>query len=97
MTAPVFRRAISILPKLSMPLFPMSKRFPLVASTILLSLALPVSLAAQTLVTELRDEPRTVRELTALSKAGDVEAQLQLGLAYRDGQGVGQDAGQAYR
>jgi hypothetical protein len=43
------------------------------------------------------DPARTVRELSAAARAGDAEAELALGTAYREGNGVAPDAGQAYK
>ncbi len=52
------------------------------------------ALHAQVLSVETRNG---FHDVTTLAKAGDAEAQYQLGLAYRDGQDVTQDAVQALR
>jgi TPR repeat protein len=43
------------------------------------------------------DYVRAVKELTVAAKAGDRQAQYDLGLAYRDGKGTGRDLNQAYK
>ena len=40
---------------------------------------------------------RAVREMTVAAKAGDPQAQFDLGMAYREGKGVGRDPEQAFR
>lgn len=43
------------------------------------------------------DYVRAVRELLVAAKAGDRQAQYELGLAYRDGKGIGRNPAQAFR
>lgn len=62
--------------------------------------AYPASVRAETAGAQAMargDYARAVKEMAVAAKAGDRQAQYELGVAYRDGKGIGRDLNQAFK